>query len=692
MNVLIADTFTRSLARLSLPEQKGAKITWADLALDKLSGLHLEPLKDPKDPNYWSVRVNDDVRIILHKTGDNYLLCYIDHHAEAYRWPLYRKLEVHPKTGAMQLVTLKEVVQEVINRVVVDVLVAAPPKVVLSALASDDELLSYGVPPELLADVRAVNEDTFMHITSFLPAEAAEALLQVFSGNKPKAPQPVGPGTDPYAHPDAQRRFRNIYNIEELKRAFDYPWDKWLVFLHPEQRQWVEREYSGPARVSGSAGTGKTIVAVQRAVHLARKNPQARILLTTISEVLANDLRHKRDQLISNEPQIAEQVEVSALPAIGMRLYRAQFGAPKLATRADARVIIEGAAQAVGGHKFSLPFLYSEWDHVVDAWQLHTWEQYRDVQRLGRKTRVAEPQRRVLWSIFEKAIAALEADALLTEAGLFTKLADALAASGQAPFDYAIVDESQDISIPHLRYLAMLGKARKDSLFFAGDLGQRIYQQPFSWRSLGVDIRGRSRTLQINYRTSHQIRAQADRLLNAAVADVDENNEVRNGTISVFDGAAPLIKELGSEAEEATAVGAWIAARLKDGASPHEIGVLVRSEAEYPRARAALQAAQAAYTVLDDSVATKSGTVSITKIELAKGLEFRCVAVMACDADIIPLQSRIESAADEPELKEVYETERHLLYVACTRARDHLLVTSSDSPSEFLSDLQANAG
>ena len=692
MNLIVADTFRTSLARLSLNEQKGGKITCLDLALDKLSGLHLERLKDPKDPNYWSVRVNDDVRIILHKSGDNYLICYIDHHAEAYRWPLYRKLEVHPVTGAMQVVTLIEVVREVITRVEVEVLVAAPPKVVLSALASDDELLSYGVPLELLADVRKVNEDTFMHITSFLPAEAAEALLQVFSGKKPKAPQPVGPGTDPYAHPDAQRRFRNIYNIEELKRAFDYPWDKWLVFLHPEQRQWVEREYSGPARVSGSAGTGKTIVAVQRAVHLARKNPQARILLTTISEVLANDLRHKRDQLISNEPQIAEQVEVVALPAIGMRLYRAQFGAPKLATRADARVIIEGAAQAVGGHKFSLPFLYSEWDHVVDAWQLHTWEQYRDVQRLGRKTRVAEPQRRVLWSIFEKAIAALEADALLTEAGLFTKLADALAASGQAPFDYAIVDESQDISIPHLRYLAMLGKARKDSLFFAGDLGQRIYQQPFSWRSLGVDIRGRSRTLQINYRTSHQIRAQADRLLNAAVADVDENNEVRNGTISVFDGAAPLIKELGSVAEEATVVGEWIAARLKDGASPHEIGVLVRSEAEYPRARAALQAAQAAYTVLDDSVATKSGTVSITKIELAKGLEFRCVAVMACDADIIPLQSRIESAADEPDLKEVYETERHLLYVACTRARDHLLVTSSDSPSEFLSDLQANAG
>ena len=687
MNLLIADTFTKSLGHLNLHEQKGAKVTWADLALDKLSGLNLEPLKEPKDPNFWSVRVNEDIRIILHKSGETYLLCYVGHHAAAYDWPLYRKLEVHPKTGAMQLVTMKEVVQEIIRRVVVEVAVAAPPKPTLGKLLTDDEMLAFGVPPELLDDVRDVNEDGFTGIYMHLPEEAAEALLQVLTGKKPRVPQPVVPGTDPYAHPDAQRRFRNISNVEELRRAFDYPWDKWLVFLHPEQRQLVERDYSGPARVSGSAGTGKSIVAVHRAVHLARKNPEARILLTTISEVLANDLRHKRDQLISNEPRIAERVEVLALPAIAVRLYRAQFGAPKLATRAEVRALIGAAAQAVGGHKFRLPFLYSEWEHVVDAWQVHTWEQYRDVARLGRKTRVAEPQRRVLWSIFEKAIAALEAGTLLTEAGLFTKLAGALAKSGQAPFDYAVVDESQDISVPHLRYLAVLGKTRKDALFFSGDLGQRIYQQPFSWRSLGVDIRGRSRTLQVNYRTSHQIRQQADRLLNAVVADVDENQEVRNGTVSVFDGEAPLVSVLGSVAEESAAVAQWIVARLKGGANPHEIGVLVRTEAEYPRARAALEAAQAPYKVLDENVATQAGHVSITKIELAKGLEFRCVAVMACDADIIPLESRIDSAADEPDQREVFETERHLLYVACTRARDYLLVTSAKSPSEFLDDL-----
>ena len=685
MNLLIADTFTRSLARLSNEEQRKVKVTSVDLLLGQYSGLNLEKLLEPKDPNFLSARVNDDIRIILHKRGQDQLLCYVGHHEDAYRWPVNRKVEVNPKTGAMQIV-LQEVIQKIIKTVVVPV--AAPPKVVLSALASDDELLSYGVPRELLADVRLVNEDTFMQIYHYLPEEAAEALLQVFYGNKPKAPQPVVPVTDPYAHPDAQRRFRNIGNIEELQRAFDYPWDKWLVFLHPAQREWVQRDHAGPARVSGSAGTGKSIVAVHRAVHLARNNPQARILLTTISEVLANDLRHKRDQLISNEPQIAERVEVHALPAIGMRLYRAQFGAPRLATRAEVRVLIEGASQAVSGHKFGLPFLYSEWEHVVDAWQLHTWEQYRVVPRLGRKTRVAEPQRRVLWSIFEKVVAALEAGALLTEAGLFTKLAGALDASGQAPFDYAIVDESQDISIPHLRYLAVLGRVRKDALFFAGDLGQRIFQQPFSWRSLGVDIRGRSRTLQINYRTSHQIRAQADRLLNATVTDVDENEEVRGGTISIFDGDAPLVSVLGSAAEESAAVGKWIAARLKDGVSLHEIGVLVRTEAEYPRARAALEAAQAPYKVLDENVATQSGYISIAKIELSKGLEFRCVAVMACDAEIIPLLPRLESAADEPDMREVYETERHLLYVACTRARDHLLVTSANTPSEFLDDLR----
>jgi len=256
------------------------------------------------------------------------------------------------------------------------------------------------------------------------------------------------------------------------------------------------------------------------------------------------------------------------------------------------------------------------------------------------------------------------------------------------PFEFAVVDEAQDISVPQLRFLAALGAGRPNSLFFAGDLGQRIFQQPFSWKALGVDVRGRSSTLRINYRTSHQIRTQADRLLGPDVSDVDGNREDRKGTISTFNGSQPDIMVLDTPKEELKAVSQWLAERTKEGIVPHEIGVFVRSAAELDRARAAVADAKLPYKVLDDNVETTSGRASISTMHLAKGLEFRTVVVMACDDEVIPSQERIETVADDADLEEVYNTERHLLYVACTRARDHLLVTGVEPASEFLDDLR----
>ena len=158
-------------------------------------------------------------------------------------------------------------------------------KPLLFADKSDDELLGYGVPAEWLDDVRKADEDSLLVLADHLPAEAAEALLELATGGKPRdGSQPAAPATTPFEHPDAQRRFRVMTNVEELERALDFPWEKWTVFLHPEQRQWVERDYAGPARVSGSAGTGKTIVALHRAAYLARTHPEARVLLTTFSD------------------------------------------------------------------------------------------------------------------------------------------------------------------------------------------------------------------------------------------------------------------------------------------------------------------------------------------------------------------------------------------------------------------------
>ena len=692
MEFRIADTFTDSLGRLTGDEQKAVKTTAFDLQLNPANpGMSFHKLDKAKDKNFWSVRVSSDIRLIVHKSDSSLLLCYVGHHDDAYGWAERRKLETHPRTGAAQLVEIRETVKEVVVPVYVQTELAFQPKPdaeqkSIFAGASDDELLGYGVPAEWLGDVRKATEETLLALSDHLPAEAAEALLVLATGGKPRVPQPTA-AASPFDHPDAQRRFRVMANVEELERALDFPWEKWTVFLHPEQRQWVERDYGGPARVSGSAGTGKTIVALHRAAHLARTHPDARVLLTTFTDTLASALQTKLKRLLSNEPRLAERVDVHSLNAIGLRLYKAHVGQATIGSREIVRDVVKAAANAVSGHKFGQHFLLTEWEEVVDAWQLENWEAYRDVVRLGRKTRLPEAQRTVLWSIFERVRAELKRRKLVTQAELFSSLAAAISKSKNVLFDFAVVDEAQDIGVAHLRFFAALGGGRPNALFFAGDLGQRIFQQPFSWKALGVDIRGRSRTLRVNYRTSHQIRTQADRLLGPVVTDVDGNSEDRSDTVSVFNGPSPTICSLKNEREEIKTVANWIAERGKEGVLAHEFGVFVRSAAQLDRARAAVKEAGIAFKILDEHVETTSGLVSISTMHLAKGLEFRAVVVMACDDEIIPLQERIETVGDDADLQEVYDTERHLLYVACTRARDHLLVTGVEPASEFLDDI-----
>ena len=699
MDFRIADTFTDGLSRLTGEEQKAVKTTAFDLQLNPANpGFSFHKLDKVKDKNFWSIRVSSDIRLIVHRTPGSLLLCYVDHHDKAYDWAERRKLETHPKTGAAQLVEIRERVREIVVPKYVEATKPTAKQQTLFSKLSDADLLTYGVPAEWLNDVRQATEDTLLLLVDHLPGEAAEALLELATGGKPSVSfamashvaEPVSTyGTEaPFAHLDAQRRFRIITNAEELQRALEFPWEKWTVFLHPEQRQWVEREYSGPAKVSGSAGTGKTIVALHRAAFLARTNPDARILLATFSDTLAHALHTKLRRLVGNEPRLAERIDVHSLDALGLRLYKSLLGPVKLASLGDVRQLLREASKAVGGHKFNAYFLLTEWEQVVDAWQLASWEAYRDVARLGRKTRLPEAQRAILWSIFERVRDGQKERRIMTQAAIFTALASVMAKSTNLPFDFAVVDEAQDISISHLRFFAALGGNRSNALFFAGDLGQRIFQQPFSWKALGVDIRGRSRTLRVNYRTSHQIRMQADRLLEPEVSDADGNVDDRRDTVSVFNGPPPMIRVLKSEKEEIKTVSAWLSEHLKTGVASHECGVFVRSEAELPRACAAVESAGIPFKVLDEHVETTSGFASISTMHLAKGLEFRAVVVMACDDEIIPLQQRIETVGDDADLQEVYDTERHLLYVACTRARDYLLVTSVAPASEFLDDLR----
>lgn len=694
MEFRTSDTFANSLGRLTNQEQKAVKLTAFDLhmhmeALDSAPpGLRLHKLDNCKDPNFWSASSNMDLRIIFHRSEGNLLLCYVDHHDKAYRWAEKRKLETHPTTGAAQLVEVREIVREETTESEPFYYSSTAPK--LFAHISESQLLSYGVPPINMAAVLSVaTEEELVDLIDVMPSEAAEALLEIFEGKTPKPAKKAAANSNPFNHPDAMRRFRVLEDMEALERALDYPWDKWTLFLHPSQQDLVERDFKGPARVTGSAGTGKTIVALHRAMHLVSESEEKRVLLATYSGLLANRLRDLSKRLISEKRQLSlgERLEVYSVKERAAQLYRANLGQFQLATEEQVTEMLSSAAEAENSD-YSQRFLLDEWNYLIDASQLRDWESYRDAKRTGRKSRLSEAKRQHLWAIFNRVWLALAQQGLITEAEMYTRLAETLAQRDRVIFDHVLIDEAQDLTIPQLKLIAALGQNRPNSLFFAGDLGQRIFQPGFSWKALGIDLRGRSSTLKINYRTSHQIRRQADKLLDSEISDSDGNIDDRSGTISLFNGPEPVIELFDEQNEENVFVGKKIRGWLDANIAPEEIGIMVRSEDQFERAKSALNSAGANFNPMSRAMEWVTGKVSLCTMHLAKGLEFKCVVLMACDDDLLPLEERLEAVmGDEQAMKEVEDTERHLLYVACTRARDELVITSAGDASDYLEDL-----
>lgn len=681
MNFLIADTFTASFNRLSGQDQKAVKASVFDLQMDPSgNGLQLHRIDKSKDPNFWSARVNRDVRLVVHKTEGSMLVAYVDHHDDAYAWAERRRIEAHPRTGAIQIVELRERVEEVAPPASFDFVFPTPeprtdaPTALFAAL-DDDALLSIGVPIDWLADVRAANEDGFFALAEHLPAEASEALLDYAATGQLRVPAPAPVETDPFAHPDALRRIRPIANQEELEQALAFPWEKWGVFLHPDQRDLVARRFNGPARVAGSAGTGKTIVAIHRAVQLARDNPQARILLASFSEPLAQSMAKKLLVLAPETGGIVPRIRTASFREIADQLYQLEHGVrPRIAPETVLRGYLASAAAKAGLKGFSDRFLLSEWINVIDAWGIATLDEYLPVQRMGRKSRLGPNQRTRLWPVFAAVRQALVVDRYTTWARVFTELAETLAGRAAKAFDYVILDEAQDLAPTELRFFAALAPNAADALFLAGDMGQRIFQHPFSWAQLGVDVRGRSHTLKVCYRTSQQIRRAADGLLPLVLRDVDGVEDERRGIVSVFEGPLPLVQTFSSIEAEAANLRERVELWLGEGIAPAEIGIFVRTAELVGRARSAIEGIIGA-----DEITT-------TQMSLAKGLEFRAVAVIACDEGVLPLDERVADAADEPELDDIYETERRLLYVACTRAREHLVLSGVEPASEYLAD------
>ena len=569
VGVNVAKTFMKSASTLSGQDRARVFDFLNKFLSDPANpGLSTERVQSARDPNIWSARITGGLRTIYHHLGDAYTLLYAGQHDEAYDWAARRKLEHHPVTGTLQIVETAESVQDALPPPSTP---ADAPRVF--ARQSNDYLLSLGVPLDWLPTIREIaDEDQLLTVAGKLPEEVAERLMRLAGGELVTPPAPV-PASQPIsANPDNLRRFYVVHEASELQDILEKPIEDWLRFLHPSQRELATGTFNGPVKVTGSAGTGKTVVAMHRARHLADQGK--RVLLTSFVTTLCKNIEHNLQILCTDDQR--KLVTVGTVHSQALRLAREVDS--QLAPADEERIakLIE-RFQDFGGAQFDKEFLLAEWTGVVENQGIVSWDEYRDAQRTGRGRGLQVRERQAIWKVFEQVYEELADKRMAPWTLICRKAAEAIHTGRvQSPFDAVVIDEVQDLKPQEVHFLAVLAAKNPGNLMLIGDAGQRIYPGGYSLRSLGIDVRGRSRVLRINYRTTEQIRRFADRILPESIDDLDGGTEGRKGTKSLLRGPIPTLRGFTTANQQDTFVVEQVHRLLGEGLQPREIAVFAR--------------------------------------------------------------------------------------------------------------------
>ena len=648
--------------------------------------MSLERVNRARSKGIWSGRITQDLRAILHKDGDTWAILYADHHDSAYAWAERREIGRHSVTGALQIVEAIEAIREVERVIEVFVQPEDPP---LFESHADDYLLSLGVPDTWLPTLRRVrDDDQLLAVCEKLPEDVAERLLDLAAGGFVTPPKPVPPDRPVIDAPDTRRRFFLAEDAEELAAALEAPMERWIAFLHPSQRGLVERKFSGPAKVSGSAGTGKTVVAMHRARHLARQSE--RVLLTSYVTTLCENIERNLQALCT--PSEREAITVSTVHKQALAVVHQVEPRVRPASEDDVRGLIE-SLRIRHSPEHDRSFVLAEWEQVVRMQGITSWDEYRRARRSGRDRGLAVKERKQLWKVFGGCLEGLAGRSLLDWPGLCRRAEELLAdGRAQSPFTAVIVDEVQDLKPPELRFLKALCAAKPGNLMVCGDAGQRIYPGGFSLGALGIEVGGRSWVLRINYRTTEQIRRLADRMLSDVSDDMDGGDERRAAPWSLLRGPNPRLAGHASREDELTGAVEIIRAWLSDGLAPEAIAVFARTSKRLDELGTALGGVDLPWQRLFDKARARTGEVLLGTMHRAKGLEFKAVLVLGCSDKEIPSPTAIRGMDDPLDREAAEARERRLLYVAMTRARDELTVSWTGRPSRFIAPLIESKG
>jgi hypothetical protein len=674
--VAFEPTFVARASQLDAPSARRALDFMVKYLRDPGSpGISLERLDRLKADNLWSGRVSQDLRAIIYREDGLDLLLYVDHHDAAYQWARRRRVQRNARTGAIQVIVAPEEVDLPAPRDP-----DRPAEPVFQA-HSDEYLLSLELPETWLPMIRSVTEpEQLLDVVGDLPAEVADRLMDLASGVLVAPPAPVAPALP--GTPVSLPRDAIVPELDDLMRMLDAPLAVWVAFLHPSQRQLASGSFGGPVKVTGSAGTGKTVVALHRARHQARQGK--RVLLTSYVSTLCHNLEHNLGILCTDEELSRITVrtvhqEARALVGAAGEPIAAILGGNEVRALFERHLRGEPCALDPGG-------LQAEWDAIIEANGIDSWEGYRSVSRAGRGRALSVTDRRVVWSVVERVKRHLASRRLTDWQGLCRRARELLELGrASAPYDAVVVDEVQDLSPQALRLVASLAGDGPDRLMVVGDGGQRIFSHRSSLLALGIDVRGRSRILRINYRTTEQIRRFADLVL-ASADDMEGGRESRNGCRSIRSGTVPEAAGFDAPGEQYEHVCSQIAGRIANGLAADEIAVFARTKRYLEAVAKHLHRAGIETHLLEPEKGggPVPGAVNLVTMHRAKGLEFKLGVVVDASKGVLPLPFALHQTSDPQDREEIAEMERQLLYVSLTRARDHVLVTWVGEPSELL--------
>ena len=482
-------------------------------------------------------------------------------------------------------------------------------------------------------------------------------------------------------------RALEVRDEEELRLILAHPFAAWRSFLHPSQHEIAYRvSYSGSAQVTGGPGTGKTVTVLHRAAILAERAGQPRlprpVLLTTFNGNLAESLHAQLDLLIP-DAAVRDRIEVLNVDRLAYRVVKQARGTPVLADERELRVRWAQAA-ADAGLDLTPAFLKNEWEQVILAQDLRAEPAYLTCLRTGRGRPLTKAQRSQVWQVAQQVTTELAAARQSTHFQLANEATQLLRQPGAPRYRHILVDEAQDLHPAQWRLLRAAVDPGPDDLFIAADPHQRIYGNRVALASLRISVRGRSRRLSLNYRTTQEILAWALPLLGAdPVTGLDGEADSLLGYRSPMHGPRPQAWQAASRTEEFGLLAERVRSWLSAGLEPHAIGVTARSSALVREAREALEAAGIATASLSGGShvpAVRTGTM-----HAMKGLEFQAVAVIGVEQGLVPEPGAVTPETEDPlAYAQDLQRERCVLFVACTRARDHLHVSGTGEPSPFL--------